>query len=128
MLLNDYPQVKHLWNECELSEEPEDGKDDIDFLLQSQQATGFVAQNTGHIVGAVLCGSDGRYGYIHHLAVSKTMRKKGIGKSLVDECIRFLKHRHIVIMVRQDNDIGIEFWNHLKFKNADWVKVQFFMT
>jgi ribosomal protein S18 acetylase RimI-like enzyme len=48
-------------------------------------------QENGNIAGAVLCGSDGRYGYIHYLAVSKAMRKQGIGKSLVEGCIRFLQ-------------------------------------
>lgn len=128
MEIDDYPYVKDLWRECELSEEPEDEKDDVDSLLKSSQATGFVALKNGSIVGAVLCGNDGRYGYIHHLAVSKKMRMQGIGKSLVDACIRFLKRRHVIIMVRDNNDTGIEFWNHLQFQHADGIKVQFYKS
>jgi ribosomal protein S18 acetylase RimI-like enzyme len=128
MVIDDYPYVKDLWRECELSEEPEDQKDEVEALLQSSQASGFIAQSNGNIFGAVLCGSDGRYGYIHHLAVSKAHRRKGIGRSLVEECIRYLQRRHVVIMVREKNENGTEFWNHLQFQNADWIKVQFIKT
>ena len=128
MIIDDYSYVKDLWHECELSEEPEDRKDAVEALLQSSQGTGFVALKNGNIVGAALCGSDGRYGYIHHLAVSKAVRRQGIGKSLVEACIRFLQRRHVVIMVRENNAIGKEFWNHLQFQNADWVKVHFLET
>lgn len=125
MVIDDYLYVKDLWLECELSEEPEDGREEVEALLKSSQGTGFVAQEHGNIIGAVLCGNDGRYGYIHHLAVAKVKRKQGIGKSLVEECIRFLQRRHVIIMVRKNNEIGNEFWNHLQFQNADWIKVQF---
>jgi putative acetyltransferase len=128
MVIAEYSHIKRLWCECELSDEPEDSKEDIDALLKSSQGTGFVAKDKGNIIGAVLCGSDGRYGYIHHLAVSKVMRKKGIGKALIDECLLFLKRRHVIIMVRKNNETGNEFWNHLQFKNADWVKIQFIRT
>ena len=128
MVIDDYLQVKGLWNDCGLSEEPEDQKKDIETLLNSPQSTGFVAQKNGTIAGAVLCGSDGRYGYIHHLAVSKILRKKGIGKSLVDRCIMFMQKKHVVIMVRKNNNAGNGFWKNLHFQNADWVNVQFLKT
>ncbi len=128
MVISDYLQVKKLWIACDLREEPEDQKDEIESLLQSSQGTGFVAQENGNIVGAILCGSDGRYGYIHHLSVSKSIRKQGIGKSLVEECARFLKTRHILIMVRENNEVGNRFWKQLNFQNANWLKFQFLNT
>jgi N-acetylglutamate synthase len=127
MVINDYLLVKKLWNECDLREEPEDTKDEIELFLQASQGTGFVAQKNGNIVGSVLCGSDGRYGYIHHLSVSKSVRKQGIGKSLVEECARFLETRHILIMVRENNEVGNIFWKQLNFQNANWLRVQFLM-
>jgi hypothetical protein len=44
MVIDDYLYVKDLWRECELSEEPEDLKDEVEALLKSPQGTGFVAQ------------------------------------------------------------------------------------
>jgi hypothetical protein len=31
-------------------------------------------------------------------------------------------------MVRENNKNGNEFWNNLRFENADWIKVQYFKT
>lgn len=114
--------------ECELREEPEDQRDDIQKLLQSSQSAGFVAQKNRNIFGAVLCGHDGRYGYIHHLAVSKPVRRQGIGKTLIKECIQFLQTRHILIMVRENNEVGNKFWNKMNFENANWLNIQFLVT
>ena len=46
-----------------------------------------VALQDGRLVGAVLCGHDGRRGYLHHLAVAGECRSKGIGRALVDACL-----------------------------------------
>ena len=128
MIIQDYPQINGLWRECGLSEEPEDQKEEVEALLRSSQGTGFVAQEDTNIVGAVLCGNDGRYGYIHHLAVSEDKRKQGIGKALVETCIRFLQRRHVIIMVRESNITGNEFWKHMQFQNANGLKVQCIKT
>lgn len=38
----------------------------------------------GEIVGVILCGHDGRRGYIYHTAVKSNYRGQGIGKSLLE--------------------------------------------
>ena len=128
MVIADYAGVRDLWRECQLRDEPEDRKEEIEALLNSSQASGFVARKNGSLVGAVLCGSDGRYGYIHHLAVSPKMRRLGLGRSLVAECLRFLKRRHVLVMVRSANKTGHDFWQSLQFQNADWIRLHFFKT
>ncbi len=125
MVIDDYSALKDLWRECGLSDEPEDRKEDVEAMLNSIQGTGFVALDDSRVIGAVLCGSDGRYGYIHHLAVTRVSRRQGIGKSLVESCFRFLNRRHVIIMVRESNALGNEFWKRLKFQKADWLNVQF---
>ena len=65
------------------------------------------------IIGAVLCGHDGRRGYLHHLAVATEHRRKGLGKSLVDRCLDKLRSLGIQkcnIFVYADNDDGKVFW------------------
>lgn len=128
MVIGDFSCVQKLWQECELSAESEDSYDEIGAFLKSPQSTGFVVEQNENIVGAVLCGSDGRYGYIHHLCVSNTMRRQGIGKCLVEECLHFLQRRHVVIMVRNTNEAAKVFWNQMYFQNADWLKVQYCET
>ena len=47
----------------------------------------FTAWSEGQLIGTVLCGHDGRRGYIHHLMVHPDHRRKGLGQSLVSRCM-----------------------------------------
>ena len=67
------------------------------------------------IVGAVLCGHDGRRGYLHHLAVTAPCRRQGIGQALVDACLTGLASVGIPkcnIFLLADNELGKAFWTH----------------
>lgn len=64
-------------------------------------------------VGAVLCGYDGRRGYLHHLAVDDNYRRRGIGRRLVAECLAALARLDITrcnIFLFADNAEGEAFW------------------
>ena len=65
------------------------------------------------VVGAVLCGHDGRRGLIYHLAIAPAYQGRGIGKLLVGECIAQLRDTGIVralILVARDNSGAHSFW------------------
>ena len=65
------------------------------------------------IAGAVLCGHDGRRGYLHHLAVAPGQRGRGLGGAMVDECLKTLKMIGITrcnIFVFSDNRKVRKFW------------------
>jgi ribosomal protein S18 acetylase RimI-like enzyme len=67
-------------------------------------------------VGAVLCGHDGRRGYIDQLAVRKSHRRQGIGKALVARCLYNLMRIGIHkwhLFVLEDNRDAIAFWKKL---------------
>ena len=71
------------------------------------------------LVGAVLCGHDGRRGYMHHLAVQTAYRRQGIGQALVEHCLARLKAAGIDkchIFVYSANQAGQAFW-----KKTGWV-------
>ena len=51
--------------------------------LQRNPNLSFVAVCESEIVGAVMCGHDGRRGYLNHLGVSSEYRRKGIAKELL---------------------------------------------
>jgi ribosomal protein S18 acetylase RimI-like enzyme len=73
-----------------------------------------VALAGGNIVGAALCGHDGRRGFIYHLAVAPALHGRGIGRLLVDECIARLRRAGIaraIILVAMDNQTGRTFWS-----------------
>ena len=70
--------------------------------------------DSGALIGAVLCGNDGRRGYIHHLAVSQSHRHQGLGRELVDRCLNALRRIGIQkyhIFVFGGNADAVAFWN-----------------
>ena len=125
MRISDYAAVKQLWLDCDLTEEPEDDLSAVAALLNCPQAAGFVAEEKDRITGAVLCGTDGRYGYIHHLAVQKENRRSGAGRNLVAACTTFLQCRHILVMVRKENKQADIFWSHLTFSQANGLHIRY---
>jgi len=56
-------------------------------ILERKRAVGdglwWVAEQEGHIVGAVLAGWDGQRGWVYHLAVDPERRRRGVGRALV---------------------------------------------
>jgi len=68
------------------------------------------------LLGTILCGSDGRRGYIYHLAVAADARRRGIGRSLVDRTLAALRAAGIQkchAMVFANNDSGRAFWKQI---------------
>ncbi|OKH39261.1 hypothetical protein NIES2101_35510 [Calothrix sp. HK-06] len=55
----------------------------------------YVTCHNGKIVGAVLCGHDGRRGYLYHLAVLPDYRRQGISTKLVQSCLSQLQQQII---------------------------------
>ncbi|MCR4442875.1 MAG: GNAT family N-acetyltransferase [Peptococcaceae bacterium] len=117
MKADDYDKVIEIWKESEgigLSEA--DSRGSILFYLEHNPGMSFVAEDENGIAGAVLCGHDGRRGYLHHLAVKKEARGKGLGKRLAEKCLDRLKEAGIKkchIFVLADNEEGLKFWNEL---------------
>jgi ribosomal protein S18 acetylase RimI-like enzyme len=72
-----------------------------------------VAELERTIVGCVMCGHDGRRGYLQHLIVSPELRGKGIAQRMVALCIERLAVLGIVkthIDVLTTNETAIRYW------------------
>jgi putative acetyltransferase len=112
--MDDYDAVFALWRRCEgVGLGASDTRAAIAAYLRRNPGLSFVAQMKGRIVGTVLCGHDGRRGYLHHLAVSKRCRRAGLGRRLVDICLERLRRIDIHkcnIFVFADNVEGMTFW------------------
>ncbi len=86
--------------------------------LERNPGLNFVAEADNEIVGCVMCGHDGRRGYLQHLVVKENFRQKGLGKKLTEKCIRALASIGILkshLFVLADNNSGNKFW-----KNRGW--------
>ena len=80
------------------------------------------ARDGGRMVGAVLCGHDGRRGFLHHLAVAASHRRRGIGRELVERCLDGLRRERIAkchLFVYHHNAEGQAFWRSLGWHARD---------
>jgi N-acetylglutamate synthase len=124
MTIADYDEVLALWQNIDGIglDEDTDTRRDTAAYLERNPGLSFVAACDGKIVGAVICGHDGRRGYLNHLAVHPEYRSRGIGRELVDGCLSGLKALGITkcsIMVFGGNDQGLGFW-----RKCGWITRQ----
>ena len=82
----------------------------------------YVCEDEGKIIGTILCGEDGRRGYLYHLAVDKDYRRKGIGTKLVSLVFDNLKKKDIIkchLFVYYENELGKTFWEKTGWYKRD---------
>lgn len=120
MTIDDYPQVYALWAATAgLSLNAADSRDNIGKVLARNEGFSFVAEQAGgELVGALLCGHDGRRGCLYHLAVGAGCRRAGIGRALVAASFASLKAAGIErchLFVNPDNPDGASFWQGMGF-------------
>ena len=114
--LADYDEVYSLWQSTEgIGLSSADTLERIALYLERNPGLSFVAKTHGEVIGAVLCGTDGRRGYLHHLAVRTDWRGKGVGGNLVKRCLTGLLQAGIDrchLFVYKENEAGRAFWVH----------------
>lgn len=119
MKISDYDEMYSLWQNTEgmgLHADDVDSKEGISRYLKRNRRMSVVAREDGKLVGTVLCGTDGRRGYLFHLAVDKNCRKQGVGKAMVSRALSKLADIGIskcVIFVFEKNINGKNFWEHI---------------
>lgn len=124
MSIEDYNEVYKLWTNTDGMgmRSLDDSLEGIDKFLKRNPSTNFVAQEGDKIIGVILCGHDGRRGFIYHTAVGIDYRGKGIGKALVDAALGALRKEKInkvALVVFAANDLGNKFWQSLGFDKRD---------
>jgi putative acetyltransferase len=116
MTIADFEAVLRLWQATEgVGLNESDEREAIASFLARNCGLSRVALDGSDIVGAVLCGHDGRRGYLHHLAVARTHRQLGLGKALVEACLAALSQLGIPkcnLFLFADNTAGEAFWRH----------------
>ncbi len=109
-----YDRVLELWQQCEgIGLGDSDSRENIALFLERNPGMSFVVESEKILLGAVMAGHDGRRGYIHHLAVLPDRRRKGVGRILVENCLKSLKNAGILkchIFIFNQNENGLKFW------------------
>ena len=127
MIAADYPDVLALWESSAgigLSES--DTAEGVAAFLERNPGMSAVARARDALVGAVLCGYDGRRGYLHHLAVVQTHRRSGVARALLGRCFGHLAMLGIPrcnIFLFTDNRDGAAFWRNVGFALRDDLRV-----
>jgi ribosomal protein S18 acetylase RimI-like enzyme len=110
----DYGEVAALWKASPgVGMSSSDSQRGVARFLERNPSLSFVARDSGRIVAVILCGHDGRRGYISHLAVAHDHRRKGVGRALVERSIEALAREAIQkchIFVFTDNEDALAFW------------------
>jgi ribosomal protein S18 acetylase RimI-like enzyme len=122
MKIEDYDKVFALWKTIKGFgiRSVDASKEGIERFLKWNPGLSVVAEEDGKIVGAILCGSDGRRGCLYHVCVHKDYRRRGIGKTMVVWCMEKLKELQInkvSLIAFTQNDVGNAFW-----KEIGWTK------
>jgi ribosomal protein S18 acetylase RimI-like enzyme len=122
--IEDYPQIYRLWKSCEGVDinDIDESREGIEKYLQRNPSTCFVEERDGKIVGVIMAGHDGRRGTLHHHAVDRQYRRRGIGTALCEKAMGALKEEGIGkagLFVYRNNEIGLSFWKKEGFSDHD---------
>ena len=114
----DYDAVRALWMTIRGFgiRALDDSREDIERFIRRNPTTSVVARDGQKIVGAILCGSDGRQGSLYHVCVAKEYRRRGIGTHMVGFCMHQLRAmgiNKVALIAFTDNDAGNAFCNQI---------------
>jgi putative acetyltransferase len=127
MTVDDLPSVLTLWAATAgVGLNESDTLEQLAAYLHRNPSLSLVARDDARIIAAVLCGHDGRRGYLHHLAVAPDFRRQGLGRKMVDNCLAALHHLGILkcnLFLFADNDPGAKFWTNRGWSNRQDLQV-----
>lgn len=120
MQMEDYEAIYDLWMTIDGFgiRSIDDSKEGVARFIKRNPTTSVVAEVDGKLVGAILCGHDGRRGCMYHVCVHQDYRKHGIGKAMVVFCMKALQAEEInkvSLIAFKSNAVGNQFW-----KGAGW--------
>lgn len=138
MTEDDYTEVRKLWESIHgfAIRSIDDSRENIERFLKRNEGISVVAVQGGEpdvpasagaalhqpqsdnerIVGAILCGHDGRTATFYHVCVDEQHRRQGIGKKMVVFCMNALMKEQIntiSLVAFTNNDIGNQFWHSI---------------
>ena len=122
MQIEDYDRVYALWMTIHgfSIRTIDDSREGVERFLKRNPGISVVAEMDGRVVGAILCGHDGRRGCLYHVCVHEDYRMHGIGRAMVVHCMNALQQEGInkvSLIAFTKNDIGNAFW-----KQIGWTK------
>jgi ribosomal protein S18 acetylase RimI-like enzyme len=125
--IEDYDAAVRLWKTDEnIGLSSADSKEAIEHFLKQNPGLSKVLIAEDHIIGTILCGQDGRRGYLYHLFIHNAYRRKGAGKQLVQVCLDALKRINIHkchLFIFKTNGPGKDFWKAVQWSQRNDIEV-----
>ncbi len=124
MKISDYDEVTALWYSIKgfAMRSIDDSREGVGRFLDRNPGLSTIAIEDGHVVGAILCGHDGRRATLYHVCVEEGYRKRGIGKAMVVRSMKALQAEGInkvALIAFTHNDIGNAFWKEIGWTKRD---------
>ena len=117
MRIENYAEIYEMWSNIPgIGLSAADSEESIGRYLARNPKLSFIFYQNHKIVGTILCGHDGRRGYIHHTCVLPEYQGQNIGRLLVENALAELKKQGIDkchLFVFCDNEAGKSFWHRL---------------
>jgi ribosomal protein S18 acetylase RimI-like enzyme len=115
MIAADLVSARQLWAEAEGIEIAEGDRPEelARYLARNPGLSTVATDEAGNVIGAVLCGHDGRRGFVYHLAVASAHRGRGLGRAMMQRSLAGLKAAGVsraLLLVAADNAGGRDFW------------------
>ncbi|MEA4863156.1 MAG: GNAT family N-acetyltransferase [Victivallaceae bacterium] len=95
------------------------------YLERNPELSTVAEDEKGRVVGALMCGHDGRRGSIYHTAVSPEMRRRGVGKQMQERSLAELAKLGIhtgFLFISIQNPGSREFWTGTGWEVVDEIK------
>ena len=117
MKTTDLENAIRLWNETPgvVVREEDDSKEGIARFLARNPNTTLVLEKDGEIIGTLLCGNDGRRGFLYHFVVHPDYRRRGLGKMMLQKVYTELEKEGLAkggLVALKTNTSGLAFWQH----------------
>lgn len=124
MTIEDFEEVHKLWMSIHGFgiRSIDDSREGVERFIRRNPSTSMVAVKEDKIVGAILCGHDGRRACLYHVCVDEAYRKHGIGQEMVRRCLAALREEHINkvnLIAFKHNEVGNRFWQGLGWSFRD---------
>lgn len=127
MQAEDYDAVLALWQSSSgMTLRQCDSRQAIIEYLHRNPQLSQVLWHDDELVGAVLVGTDGRRGYLQHLAVATRWQRQGLGKQLLAASITALQSAGIDkthLFIHNDNASALAFYRHLGWQERTDIRV-----